>query len=209
MKMLKNLFASLLFAVLTFTATAQVTHTIAVNTSLNGTTNTFTATQGDFLVFNSNPNNFGTGTYPAIAVYNTTLVLAQTNTITPSLTVIQTLSFVGLYTYTVTDVSNNKVMGVITVTTSAGTVTGIESLKHTTTKLSVFPNPSTDEVSVTFNTNKEKTTIEVFDIEGRLVMTDEATREIGQNTVKINVSNFSQGIYIVRAGTETFKITKI
>lgn len=40
-------------------------------------------------------------------------------------------------------------------------------------------------------------------------MIDEATREIGQNTVKINVSNFSQGIYIVRAGTETFKITKI
>lgn len=207
MKMLKNLFASLLFAVLTFTASAQVTHTINVNTSLNGTTNNFTATQGDFLVFNSNPNNFGS--FPAIAMYNTTLVLAQTNTITPSLTVIQTLSFIGLYTYTVTDVSNNKVVGVITVTPSAGTVTGIESLKHTTTKLSVFPNPSTDEVNVTFNTNKEKTTIEVFDIEGRLVMTDETTREIGQNTVKINVSNFSQGIYIVRAGTETFKITKI
>jgi hypothetical protein len=97
--------------------------------------------------------------------------------------------------------------GKITIPTSTLTA-GIESLKHTTSKLSVFPNPSTDEVSVTFNTNKEKTPIEVFDIEGRLVMTDETTREIGQNTTKINISNFSQGLYIIRAGTERIRIIK-
>lgn len=163
MKMLKNLFASLLFAVLTFTATAQVTHTITFG--VGSSTVNVTAAVGDILHFNT----IG-GALNMLMVWKPT--------------------FTGI-------------------TIPATLTTGIESIKHTTTKLSVFPNPSTDEVSVIFNTNKEKTTIEVFDIEGRLVMTDEATREIGQNTVKINVSNFSQGIYIVRAGTETFKITKI
>lgn len=39
MKMLKNLFASLLFAVLTFTATAQVTHNITVGIGVTDTVN--------------------------------------------------------------------------------------------------------------------------------------------------------------------------
>lgn len=198
MKMLKNLFASLLFAVLTFTATAQVTHNITVGVGVTNTVNV-TAAVGDILHFNT------------AGVLNM-LMIAQPNFVNITMPAGST-SF--NYTISITDTAyyvantvGGTSYGKITIPTSTLT-TGIESLKHTTTKLSVFPNPSTDEVSVTFNTNKEKTTIEVFDIEGRLVMIDEATREIGQNTVKINVSNFSQGIYIVRAGTETFKITKI
>ena len=51
MKMLKNLFASLLFAVLTFTATAQVTHNITVGVGSN--TINVTAAVGDILHFNT------------------------------------------------------------------------------------------------------------------------------------------------------------
>jgi len=189
MKMLKNLFASLLFAVLTFTATAQVTHNITVG---SGTVNV-TAAVGDILHFNT------AGVLNMLSVWTPVMTSKTPGDYTINLTDTA---------YYITNTLGGTTYGKITVVTSTLT-TGIESIKHTTNKLSVFPNPSTDEVSVTFNTNKEKTTIEVFDIEGRLVMTDEATREIGQNTVKINVSNFSQGIYIVRAGSETFKITKI
>jgi len=89
------------------------------------------------------------------------------------------------------------------------TVTGIADLKLNTSKLTVFPNPAIDEVNVSFTANKEKTPIEVFDIQGRLVMLEETEREIGVNKVSLNISNFSAGIYIVRAGSETFKITKI
>lgn len=198
MKMLKNLFASLLFAVLTFTATAQVTHTINVATA--GSTVNVTAAVGDILYF----------TTPG-GVLNMLMVWKPVFTGVTIPAGSTSFNYVISSTDTAYFINNSGVgttYGKITIVTSTLT-TGIESIKHTTNKLSVFPNPSTDEVSVTFNTNKEKTTIEVFDIEGRLVMTDEATREIGQNTVKINVSNFSQGIYIVRAGSETFKITKI
>lgn len=88
--------------------------------------------------------------------------------------------------------------------------TGVADMKHNpNAKLSVFPNPASDEVTVAFNTSKEKTNIEVFDIQGRLVYIDTDDREIGENKIKLNTSNFSAGIYIVRAGTETFKITKI
>lgn len=87
--------------------------------------------------------------------------------------------------------------------------TGITDLKLNTSKLTVFPNPAIDEVNVSFTANKEKTPIEVFDIQGRLVMLEETEREIGVNKVSLNISNFSAGIYIVRAGSETFKITKI
>lgn len=90
-----------------------------------------------------------------------------------------------------------------------GTATGISDLKLNTSKLTVFPNPAIDEVNVSFTANKEKTPIEVFDIQGRLVMLEETEREIGVNKVSLNISNFSAGIYIVRAGSETFKITKI
>lgn len=198
MKMLKNLFASLLFAVLTFTATAQVTHNITFGVGSN--TINVTAAVGDILHFNTLGGVLSMLMIAQPNLVNITMPLGSTSfndTISITDTAYYVYNTIGGTTY-----------GKITVVTSTLT-TGIESLKHTSTKLSVFPNPSTDEVSVTFNTNKEKTTIEVFDIEGRLVMIDEATREIGQNTVKINVSNFSQGIYIVRAGTETFKITKI
>ena len=88
--------------------------------------------------------------------------------------------------------------------------TGVADMKHNpSAKLSVFPNPASDEVTVAFNASKEKTNIEVFDIQGRLVYIDTDDREIGENKIKLNTSNFSAGIYIVRAGTETFKITKI
>jgi hypothetical protein len=91
-----------------------------------------------------------------------------------------------------------------------GTITGVSNLTHdNNSKLSVFPNPAIDEVTVLFNANKEKTNIEVFDIQGRLVYVDTDDREIGKNKIKLNTSNFSAGIYIVRAGSETFKITKI
>jgi hypothetical protein len=199
MKMLKNLFASLLFAVLTFTASAQVTHTIPV--ALAGSTVNVTATVGDILHF-----------VTAGAPLNTLMILRKTPGVSAPIASFPSIS--TDYTiqendtaYYVTNGGAGTTYGKITIPTSTLTA-GIESLKHTTSKLSVFPNPSTDEVSVTFNTNKEKTPIEVFDIEGRLVMTDETTREIGQNTTKINISNFSQGLYIIRAGTERIRIIK-
>jgi hypothetical protein len=194
MKMLKNLFASLLFAVLTltltFTASAQVTHIITVATA--GSTVNVTAAVGDILHFNA------VGVLTTLVVWDPTMVSKSIGDYTISATDTA---------YYVTSSNGGNTYGKITISTSTLTA-GIESIKHTTTKLSVFPNPSTDEVSVTFNTNKEKTPIEVFDIEGRLVMTDEKTREIGQNTTKINISNFSQGLYIIRAGTERIRIIK-
>ena len=89
-------------------------------------------------------------------------------------------------------------------------VTGIANINHLNlSKLTVFPNPANEEVTVSFNASKEKTNIEVFDIQGRLVMEDSNEREIGSNKVKLNTSGLSSGIYILHAGSEVFKITKM
>lgn len=132
--------------------------------------------------------------------------LPSDNTFNLKLNSVPTLS-IGLNAFKIQDV--NAVI-VITFTINVTSLTtGIADLKLNTSKLTVFPNPAIDEVNVSFTANKEKTPIEVFDIQGRLVMLEETEREIGVNKVSLNISNFSAGIYIVRAGSETFKITKI
>ncbi|HCX24343.1 MAG TPA: glycoside hydrolase [Cytophagales bacterium] len=55
----------------------------------------------------------------------------------------------------------------------------------------VYPNPATDKVLI--NTDMESYTIELIDINGRLLL-----REYGKENEKVNVSGFSKGMYFLR-----------
>lgn len=92
-----------------------------------------------------------------------------------------------------------------TTTTSS---TGIKTVNHTVTELSVYPNPVVDYVTVTYNTTERNSVINVYDVAGSLVMSDKAEREIGHNETKVNMSELMSGIYFVKVGTATFKVVK-
>jgi hypothetical protein len=73
--------------------------------------------------------------------------------------------------------------------------TGEEEFKVQSSKFKVFPNPVKDELIVSGRQSKEKGAIRIFDLYGREVFQLE-TLNLELET-KINVSGFSQGVYII------------
>jgi hypothetical protein len=64
--------------------------------------------------------------------------------------------------------------------------------------LKIYPNPTQGQLNVKFNcktvTNYR---ISFFDANGRLVMTKEGKTNSGVNLVKLDISNFSKGVYLI------------
>jgi hypothetical protein len=65
--------------------------------------------------------------------------------------------------------------------------------------LSVYPNPANDEVNVSFNlTNEALVNVTVTDLAGKVVYTSNGESNVaGAHSMKINTSNFSNGVYMV------------
>lgn len=75
----------------------------------------------------------------------------------------------------------------------------------------VFPNPATSNVSISFNiAEKNKVTITVYDILGNIVSTLSQNNEFekGNNTISLNTSNLSSGIYTISIDINGSKETK-
>ena len=62
----------------------------------------------------------------------------------------------------------------------------------------VYPNPATDRLNVTLN---QATEIVIYNIMGQVVATKDG--KVGENIVEL--SNLSNGVYFVNAGTSTQK----
>lgn len=65
--------------------------------------------------------------------------------------------------------------------------------------LSVYPNPANDEVNVSFSlSNEALVNVTVTDLAGKVVYSSEAENNVaGAHSIKINSSNFSDGVYMV------------
>lgn len=78
-----------------------------------------------------------------------------------------------------------------------------------TAKLSVFPNPANDMVTISNGENILINSVEVVDINGRIVKSSQFD---GVTEAKINISNLSSGLYMMNIssdkGTATKKIMK-
>jgi hypothetical protein len=75
--------------------------------------------------------------------------------------------------------------------------------------LIVYPNPANNEVFVSFeNQFGNAINIEVVDQLGRLVYTNSATQMIGYNTIGLDLSSVSDGMYSVLLHSENNTITK-
>ena len=90
-----------------------------------------------------------------------------------------------------------------------GTITSIPELIEKTT-LSVYPNPSNNKLTVTFDLPKSaRTKVEIIGIDGKAVATYEMNILNKGNTEKtIDIQNLQQGMYLLSLETEFGKITK-
>ncbi|MBL7766042.1 MAG: T9SS type A sorting domain-containing protein [Chitinophagaceae bacterium] len=92
--------------------------------------------------------------------------------------------------------------------------TGVNDLNTLKIDLSIVPNPSQAQSSVFF-TLKENTsiTLEVIDINGKVIATSKENLNKGYNSMKVNTQNLSNGLYFVKLSgtnvTATEKLTVI
>lgn len=76
---------------------------------------------------------------------------------------------------------------------------GINNIKANTDKISVYPNPASDKLNITIDA-QGSATITILDITGKEVISESISK--GNNTISIDVSSLSHGLYIVKVTTD-------
>ncbi|MBK7140009.1 MAG: T9SS type A sorting domain-containing protein [Bacteroidetes bacterium] len=75
--------------------------------------------------------------------------------------------------------------------------------------ISLFPNPNNGHFVVNYTALVTKnTTVNIFDIYGKLVNSTDFTLNEGQNTLELNLDNLSNGIYFLSATDEPLQRQK-
>jgi hypothetical protein len=92
-----------------------------------------------------------------------------------------------------------------------GSVTGINNQESFLSDVTVFPNPSAEVVNINLNLKSEqKTSIELLDLSGKLILTKDLGLLQGDSKQSINITGISKGTYFVKIvadkGTEVRKI---
>ena len=78
----------------------------------------------------------------------------------------------------------------------------IEKKKNTESGLRVYPNPAKDYCIIEYTSNiNEVISINVFDINGRVVISKKTNTIIGKNTFSINTNELNSGVYIIKVET--------
>lgn len=84
--------------------------------------------------------------------------------------------------------------------------TGINEFNSNISELNIFPNPTSNEVKITFNLSEASNTIiEIMDVTGRVVKTFlNEKMSTGNFTKTFNVSNLNNGNYFITINTNGF-----
>ncbi|MBU2060430.1 MAG: T9SS type A sorting domain-containing protein [Bacteroidetes bacterium] len=90
--------------------------------------------------------------------------------------------------------------------TSNGAALGIEELNSQ--DFSVYPNPASTVLNVSFEANKGDYTIALVDLQGRVVYTNEYNNLDGVQSIAIPVSDFNSGSYMVKITNGLNTVTK-
>ncbi len=76
---------------------------------------------------------------------------------------------------------------------------GYENAAHLNTLGLPYPNPAVDWVNINIEVNGRQTaTVEVFDLQGKQLLSRQFQFQDGQNTLRLNTASLERGIYIVR-----------
>lgn len=188
MKTLKNLLIGLFLTLFTINSFA-VTDTITFNSTSN-----VTCSVGDILNFRAT----GIGAYGiSIGSFNTTGTAGTVGGMIKTSGVITKYTILGGETsFTITNQSGVSWSGTITIVSGMG----VNDIKNQPT-IKVFPNPVVDILKVS---TSEKTKINIFNINGQSVL----TQDLEKGTNDVDVFTLSNGIYFVTIGNKTQKIIK-
>jgi hypothetical protein len=64
--------------------------------------------------------------------------------------------------------------------------------------VSVYPNPANDFVNLQFLATHNETIIQIYDLSAKLVYLNQISTDLGENTIKINTEEFTNGMYLVK-----------
>ncbi len=84
---------------------------------------------------------------------------------------------------------------------------GLDDLSEELTSFNIMPNPASDYITVAYDfslSNQQSTTVELKNIQGKTVLTEQLTNLKGTQT--INVSELAQGIYFVKINNVVKKV---
>ncbi len=109
----------------------------------------------------------------------------------------------GVTVASIPNFTSAEAMDVIFVTASAG----IEELS--TINMSVFPNPATDVINVTFDAQGGDYIITLTDLSGRVMSTNNLTNVSGKSNVSINVDGIKAGNYLISLANGSSSFTKM
>jgi hypothetical protein len=104
-----------------------------------------------------------------------------------------------IHTWSVTVVCEDEVSEAVSKTLSPTLCSGINNF---TTLFSIVPNPANNNISITAKSDFSK--VEIVNFVGQTVH----TQPNNSDTVKVDVSNLTNGIYFVRIGTSVRKFVK-
>ncbi|MGV9012981.1 MAG: PKD domain-containing protein [Flavobacteriales bacterium] len=86
--------------------------------------------------------------------------------------------------------------------------TGVADLSSIA-ELKLWPNPVSNELNITFNSVRAGTsTVSVMDMDGRTMLDEVRTVAFGSNTVKLNTAALAPGLYLLRIGDGTQRISQ-
>ena len=84
-------------------------------------------------------------------------------------------------------------------------------IKETPTfaEMNLWPNPVGNELSVDFNSIRAgMSSLSVINTDGRTVLQEERTVSVGKNTLKLNTTSLAPGLYMLRIGDDTQRISQ-
>ncbi len=86
---------------------------------------------------------------------------------------------------------------------------GVEKL-NSSNLFSVFPNPVSDIINLTMNfENASDAQLEIIDAQGKMIANPSLGYKVqGEHTVSINVSNLSNGLYLLKITSGQSTVTK-
>lgn len=90
-----------------------------------------------------------------------------------------------------------------------GTRTPTSELKPQGVQLTAYPNPTTGVISLTIPEDIASSVIEIFDANGRKVLTRPVDHLSKGDTIEISIAALKNGLYILRLDGETIKIQKL
>ena len=83
-----------------------------------------------------------------------------------------------------------------------GGITGINDIKNSNIK--IYPNPTNNIFNIEGLTKNENNTIQIFDVQGKLVI----TKTINEKGM-IDLSELNKGVYVIKIGDVVQRIVKM